>query len=508
MSCAGNPLSTVLNVTFLPTPCSADKALATKMPFNRNTRNLPGAIAWRELVHSVTKRQVLHPFKTSALPTNLVGKGASAKNLIDFTCSNETSALCVNDQMVEWDCDSVLTIPDIGDDCLTLSNVVSALNTPSWRRTLLLPPFDHPWSSLYQAQQYQRWFYHNASSEALSLASLALAIMERNVDEALRAQVDEDTCDLPALEQGVITTVAHTLSRCCTERDRHTPALQRALEKFSFCAYHYYVTRSKKILMTIIHALGPDQLPPNVACRIFMALATAPNTSFSQVCSAKANAQFGIANSDIPNIMLFINDQLNGLEDYYIECLGDGTWIKKFSQASGLFSRVDRALAITNVSPPDPLLSSVDRDCAQAYFLAALASAKKGEKTILPFAEWVKTHKCHWCGNDGHIRPACPKKKAGVPQLTSLVKRYNNRQGPVSSRTSQNPRFHSMMDVIAKCHDNRDFAPSTDDLPLSTGEEDVASDVEVETDASNFNAFCAAMGSPDSGSDSDDSDFS
>ena len=244
------------------------------------------------MVGSATKRQVLHPFKASTLPTNLIGKDAASKNLIEFTCANETSAWSINDLMRTWDCASVLTIPDIGDKYLTLSTVIEALDTPSRRRTLLSPPFDYPMSSLSQIQHYQRWFYLNASSEALRSTCLALTIMARNVDDDLRVQVDDNTRGLPELEQGVFTFITHTLYRCSTERNRHTPVLRRLLENFSFHAYHYDVTRSKNILMTLIRALGPSQLHPNLARNIFMALSTAPNASFSQVCSAKASAMF------------------------------------------------------------------------------------------------------------------------------------------------------------------------------------------------------------------------
>ena len=115
--------STVFGVTFIPAQRSKDAAIAAKMSFNRSTQDLAEVVAWLKLVSSVIKQKVLYPFKTSTLPANLIGKGASTKNLIKFTCANETSALSVNDHMAAWDCATILTIPDIGDKHLTMSKI-------------------------------------------------------------------------------------------------------------------------------------------------------------------------------------------------------------------------------------------------------------------------------------------------------------------------------------------------------------------------------------------------
>ena len=349
------------------------------------------------------------------------------------------------------------------------------------------------------------WFYLNASSADLKSACIALAIVEKNVDQDLLVQVDDKTRVLPSLEQGPFTTIAYVISRCGAERDRHIPALQRALEDFSFRAYHYNMTKAKKIIMTIIRALGPDWLSANLARHIFMALAAAPHAPFIQICTAKANAQFGSPNS--ANVISLINDTLSDFEAYYFECLGNGTWNKKFSQSSGLFSGVKKALAITDVSPPDPMLSSADRTCVQAYFSAALASARDGGKALSSFDEWVKTCKCHWCGVTGHIIPQCPKKLAGDPQLPILIRKDTSGK-ETRQASGQNPWFRSMVAAITSSHNNGDVTPSADDALLSTVEENVVTDDAVEEDTRAFNAFCTAMGAPpDSEYDSNESDF-
>lgn len=87
----------------------------------------------------------------------------------------------------------------------------------------------------------------------------------------------------------------------------------------------------------------------------------------------------------------FIHDKLAKLEAYFLEIKGDGLWCKDHKSTSSHFFCANAALAITNASADNPLLSDVDCVILQAYFSAAQDSAKQGGRALKPFDDWVKT---------------------------------------------------------------------------------------------------------------------
>lgn len=122
------------------------------MAYNKSTRKLPAAITYRRMVKEAVYRRALHHFEASTTPTNLLGCDAASKNLIKFTCTIEKSTLSVGAVMRRWDCHDMLTIPDVGPDYLSMSNVTAALSNPAQQRVLLLSPFDSSKSSLFRVK--------------------------------------------------------------------------------------------------------------------------------------------------------------------------------------------------------------------------------------------------------------------------------------------------------------------------------------------------------------------
>jgi hypothetical protein len=143
-------------------------------------------------------------------------------------------------------------------------------------------------------------------------------------------------------------------------------------------------------LKAVAQALGENDLPTNLICKVLEGFAKSSTKSFNEFCTSQIALHCGSFNRTLmknTSLQNQLNNVLNDLETSYLDLVGRKLW-------AGINSSPQGSAFIAG--------SGYNYEVEHAQAMAAMNN--------MPWEEWVKLYaKCHHCGEKGHIRPDCPK---------------------------------------------------------------------------------------------------
>jgi hypothetical protein len=188
------------------------------------------------------------------------------------------------------------------------------------------------WHSLDDADYFD-WqaliLYHDTSTKLESDSWLDNAL-RLSMDKTLCAEVESDFFNIPHYQQGSITTLRCIMKCMMIKTQEFCDALESYLKTFDkteFMGKNVHI--ACLCLKAIAKALGNDDLPTNVICKVLESFSKSSTKSFNKVCASQIALQCGSFYSKImeaTSLHVQLIDLLTDLKNAYLGLIGTNLW--------------------------------------------------------------------------------------------------------------------------------------------------------------------------------------
>ena len=315
---------------------------------------------------------------------------------------------------------------------------------------------------------WQEFILRYGSAEDLESNNWMEETLYLSMEQSLKADVLSEMQDVAHHQRGAVSLFFVAVKRVCMRNQEARDLLQTWIKEFSILNFaNQDVSKACTAFKAVVRSIGEKDLPDNTVRCLLGGMAHATNPSFKQVCAtneAMLSSSLYQRQLGTVTIMEHVKSVMNDLEIKYLALVGGKKW-------DGVGH--------------EPVAFLADKDALKTeYDGQARALAARGEK-ILPFNEWVKTANCHYCGEQGHITPHCPKylkeKKSewrggrrGSRTPLKDNKRWSSSKGSSERRGKKERAFRKEMKALLTKY-AADDSSDDDDSESEAGNEDEAS---------------------------------
>jgi hypothetical protein len=244
------------------------------------------------------------------------------------------------------------------------------------------------WSSLedetyFKWQEFIRRFGSPVEIESDSWLHDTLLL---SMDETLHAKVESDISNISSSKLGAITTLRYIIKRMVIKNQESLDALENYIKTFDITKFlGENVPIACLCLKAVAKALGTNDLPKNVICKVLEGFSKSSTKSFNEFCASQIALRRGsLAQDIVRNTSLYsqLVSVLTDLENSYLELIGGNLW--------------------AGVGHPG-------LDQHGSSFVVTKENKAKALRDGMPWEEWVQKYaKCNHCSKIGHICPDCP----------------------------------------------------------------------------------------------------
>lgn len=243
---------------------------------------------------------------------------------------------------------------------------------------------------------WQEFILRYGSSEDLESNNWMEDTLYLSMEQSLKSEVLSDVQDVPKLQRGAVTLFYLVVKRVFLRNQEARDLLITWIKEFDLLNFpNQNVSKACLAFKAIVRSVGEKDLPSNTVRCLLTGMSNATNANFKQVCATnEAMLSNSLYQKQLGTIttMDHLRSVMTDLELKYLELCGGKKWEGIGHEPVAFFAGNKEDLG----------------KARSEYDGHTRALAARGEKP-LPFNEWVKTAYCHGCGEQGHIKPDCPK---------------------------------------------------------------------------------------------------